>query len=292
MRAEIFDRPRPTSSSFKRTEPAENYDNAEIYNLPISMISVNPFQPRRVFDPLQLADLASSIKQYGLMQPISVRIVDGRYELVAGERRMRASILADIPTIPAMIINITDEESALMAMVENLQRADLNYIEEAEGFAVLLNNHSFTQDELARKVGKNQSTIANKLRLLRLSRNIKKALIENDLSERHARALLRINKEFPVAEIAEKLQLNIIEKITKEGLTVKKTEEIIEKIITQSGKTPKSKKIKSYINDIRIFTNTIKNAIEIINDSGVKATYDIEENPEGCFIKIALNYIK
>jgi len=267
----------------------ETSDN-KIYNLPVDMVLPNPFQPRRHFESMALVDLATSIKQYGLMQPISVRLVERGYELIAGERRLRATKLANISTIPAVIVDITDAESAILAMVENLQRQNLNFIEEAEGFYFLISKHSLTQDDLARKLGKNQSTIANKLRLLRLPGKVKKMLIEKGLSERHARALLKIMKEREPAQ-AEKLMIEIVERIAEHGLTVQKTEEYIDKILNfQEKKTAARRNVKTYIRDIRIFTNTIKQAVDIMQDSGVNATYDVEESKDGCVITVLVTY--
>ncbi|MCL2576174.1 MAG: ParB/RepB/Spo0J family partition protein [Defluviitaleaceae bacterium] len=269
----------------------QDYGGGQIYNLPVDAIKPNPFQPRRHFEPMALVDLATSIKQYGLMQPINVRInQEGEYELVSGERRLRASKLADIATIPTLIVSITDAESAILAMVENLQRQNLNYIEEAEGFSQLLIQHNLTQDELAHKMGKNQSTIANKLRLLKLPASVKRLLIIKDLSERHARAMLRLQKELDEAE-AEAAMLEIIGLIEKEGLTVQRTEELIERILR-----PKTKKnavkhnIKSYVRDMRIFTNTIKHAVGVMKDSGVNAEYDVDEREDGCIITVMVTY--
>jgi len=267
----------------------ETTDN-RIYNLPVEMVLPNPFQPRRHFESMALVDLATSIKQYGLMQPISVRLVERGYELIAGERRLRATKLANISTIPAVIVDITDAESAILAMVENLQRQNLNFIEEAEGFYFLISKHSLTQDDLARKLGKNQSTIANKLRLLRLPAKIKKMLIEYGLSERHARALLKIAKERE-PDMAEKLMIEIVERVAEHGLTVQKTEEYIDKVLNfQTKKTAARSNVKAYVRDIRIFTNTIKQAVDIMQDSGVNARYDVEEKKDGCVITVLVTY--
>ena len=264
----------------------------KVYSLPVDAIHPNPHQPRRHFEPMALVDLATSIKQYGLMQPISVRIseeMDG-YELVAGERRLRASKLADIATIPALIVDISESQSAILAMVENLQRQNLNYIEEAQGYAQLLSNHNLTQDELASKMGKIQSTIANKMRLLRLPDRIKRLLLAKDLSERHARALLKLQKEAP-ADKAEGMMLEVIEKVAEEGLTVLKTEQLIDRML--KGKTAKKAykaNIKAYVKDIRIFTNTIKQAVGIMQNSGVNAEYDVEEHDGGCIVTVMVSY--
>ena len=277
-------------STVRKLEYFQDTLENKIYNLPVEKVLPNPFQPRRHFESMALVDLATSIKQYGLMQPISVRLVDKGYELIAGERRLRATKLANISTIPAVIVDITDAESAILAMVENLQRQNLNYIEEAEGFYFLISKHSLTQDDLARKLGKNQSTIANKLRLLKLPAKVKKMLIERGLSERHARALLKILKEREPAQ-AEKLIVEIVERISEHGLTVQKTEEYIDKVLNfQEKKTAAKRNVKTYIRDIRIFTNTIKQAVDIMQDSGVNATYDVEESKDGCVITVLVTY--
>ncbi|MCL2620029.1 MAG: ParB/RepB/Spo0J family partition protein [Defluviitaleaceae bacterium] len=265
----------------------------KVHNLPVDMIHPNPYQPRKYFEPMALVDLAQSIRQYGLMQPISVRAVEyGKYELVAGERRLRASKLAELKEIPALIVDITDTDSAALAMVENLLRQDLNYIEEAEGFALLLDNHGMTQEDLANRLGKNQSTIANKLRLLKLPRSVKRALVYKNLSERHARALLKIQKDV-TEDKAEEVMLSVVEKVVAEELTVQKTEELIKQIL--SGKESKSKsktapKMKLHIKDLRIFTNTVKHAIGIMQDSGLNTDYQVEEHEDGCTITVKVTY--
>jgi len=274
------------------TDPGGVHNIAEqkVYSLPVDLIFANPFQPRRHFDPMALVDLAKSIEQYGMMQPINVRLAENGYELVAGERRLRASKLASLPTIPAIIIDITDAESAVLAMVENLQRQNLSYIEEAEGYSRLISTHNLTQEELAKKMGKNQSTIANKLRLLKLPAQVKKALVENDLSERHARAMLLALKD-RTTEQAEQLMLDIIAKIAEEGMTVQKAEEFIEKSLELEAKKPKPKaKVKIFAKDVRIFTNTLKQAVGVMLDSGVDASYNVEEQEDGCVITVRVKY--
>ncbi len=258
----------------------------EILYLPIDSIKPNPYQPRKFFERASLEELSNSIREYGVMQPISVRLINGyTYELVAGERRLRASKMAGLTTIPSILISINDQDSAVLAIIENLQRQNLNYLEEADGFMNLMRDYSFTQEELAIKIGKSQSTIANKLRILRLSKNVQKVLIENDLSERHARALLKINDE--------ELQISILHKIIREGLTVKKTEELIEEIISKREiniiKKPEMR-IKQCVRDIRIFTNTIKQAVDIMNSSGAKTDYVVNEVDDGYEIKINVKF--
>jgi len=240
----------------------------QIVNLPIDLIKPNPYQPRKYFSDMSLEELSQSIKNYGLLQPISVRkISENHYELIAGERRLRASKLAGLTTIPAIIVDAVDEDSAVLSLIENLQRENLNFFEEAEGYHSLLNDHKITQEELAKRLGKSQSTIANKLRLLKLSDKIKKLILEHNLTERHARALLRIPEE----EIQEKVLKQIIEK----NLNVKETEELIEGLLQKltlkkEEKEQKRKLLKIY-KDIRIFINTVKQAVNIMNKSGIGA---------------------
>src|SRR5690606_7608668 len=165
-----------------------------------------------------------SIKAFGLIQPISVRkLQDENYELIAGERRLRASELAELEKIPAIVLEYKDRESAMMALIENLQREDLNFIEEAEGYYNLIEDHGLTQQELAEKIGKSQSTIANKLRILKLPDDIKKDLIEYNLTERHGRALLKL----PDYD----LQRMVLDRVIKNDLNVSKTESLVNDIL-------------------------------------------------------------
>jgi len=259
----------------------------EVLNLRLDAIKPNPYQPRRIFDPNRLDELAASIKVYGVLQPITVRLMGSAgYELVAGERRLRASRIAGVSHIPAILIDITDTDSAIIAMIENLQRSDLHFFEEAEGLRNLMSDYAFTQEALAAKVGKTQSTVANKLRLLKIPRALQKAIIENELTERHTRAMLRLENE------AE--QANVLEKIIANGLTVRKTEDLIEAMLV--ARAPKSKNntipFKAYIRDIRILTNSIKEDLEVIRHSGLDTHFDIQETSTGYSIQITLDYAK
>ncbi|MGE5612777.1 MAG: nucleoid occlusion protein [Bacillota bacterium] len=251
---------------FLKNEKKEDAKN--ISYLSIDSVRPNPYQPRKQFSKSALEELRESIRQYGVIQPINVRkISNNNYELVAGERRLRAAVMAGLKEIPAIIVNVNDNDSAVMALIENLQREDLNYMEEAEGYNNLINEHGFTQEELARKIGKSQSTIANKIRLLRLSPLVKKILADNNLTERHARALLKLNDE--------QLQLKVLKHVCERGLNVKKTEELVEKVIekylNRDKEKPAEKKFTKTIKDIRIFVNTIRQAIDLMKKSGVNA---------------------
>jgi ParB family chromosome partitioning protein len=249
---------------FPKMEKRDDIKNISYLN--IESVRPNPYQPRRQFSKGALEELCESIRQYGVIQPINVRkISNNNYELVAGERRLRAAIMAGLKEIPAIVININDNDSAVMALIENLQREDLSYMDEAEGYNNLINEHGLTQEELAQKVGKSQSTIANKIRLLRLSPMVKKILADNNLTERHARALLKLHDE--------QLQLKVLKYVVERGLNVKKTEELVERAIDKytkrdADKVPEKKFTKA-IKDIRIFINTIRQAIDLMKKSGV-----------------------
>lgn len=258
----------------------------EIVYLKVEQVAGNRYQPRRFFDNDSLEGLAKSIEEYGVMQPISVRPADqmGMYELVAGERRLMASRLAGLATIPAIVVNIKDQDSAMLAVIENIQREDLNYIEEAVGYAKLLQDYRFTQEELARKLGKSQSTIANKLRILRLSEAVIRQLVDHELSERHARALLKLETEGQ--------QLKILQRVIKEQLNVSKTEALIDRLLAK-GRMEGEKgpaKVKLVVKDLRLFSNSIKQSLNLMKDSGYETEYLIDEQENGCEILIKVSY--
>ena len=195
-----------------------------IEQIEIDRIRPNPYQPRKRFSHIAIEELALSIKEYGVLQPIAVkRMNDGFFELIAGERRVKAAKLAGFKNIPAIVMEILDEDSTIIALIENLQREDLNFFEEAEGYASLMNDYGLTQEQVAKKVGKNQSTIANKIRLLRLPREVKEYIIQNGLTERHARALLKIPEK--------DIQIALASRIVEKNLRVKDAEELVERIL-------------------------------------------------------------
>lgn len=256
----------------------------EIKKIPISVIKPNPYQPRKQFDPKALEELSQSIKTYGIIQPINVRKIDeDNYELIAGERRLRASKLADMKEIPAIVVEYRDKDSAVIAMMENLQREDLNFIEEAYGYNSLILEHGFTQKEVAEKIGKSQSTIANKLRVLKLPVDIQETLIQENLTERHGRVLLKLPND--------DLKREVLSKVVKNGLNVRKTEELIEKLLTdiEDNDEKGNQNIKSLIN-IRIYLNTIKNAYSAIKDTGIDAEY--EEVDKGDYVEVRVKIPK
>ncbi|KOF57520.1 chromosome partitioning protein ParB [Clostridium sp. DMHC 10] len=232
----------------------------------------NAYQPRKYFNENALNELAQSIKAYGIIQPITVRKApDDRYELVAGERRLKAARIIGLREVPSIVIDITNKQSAAIALLENLQREDLNYMEEAEAYYNLIKEHGYTQEKLAEGIGKKQSTIANKLRLLKLSAKVVELLLKNNLTERHARALLKLNDE--------SMQLDIVKIVIKKGLNVKKTEELVknkleeihdkENNIGEDGK----KRIKGVFSP-KIYINTIK---QVFDKYGIDAKYRSKE---------------
>lgn len=198
-------------------------ETGEIEYVAIEQIRPNPYQPRKNFNKTALMELAESIRAYGVLQPINVRKQsNGFYELVAGERRLRAAQIAGLKCIPCIPVVLNDNDSAVIALIENLQREDLNFIEEAEGYASLICEHGLTQENLARKIGKSQSAVANKIRLLRLSPMVRKIILDNNLTERHARSLLKIEDE--------QMQLRILRQVCDNGMNVKRTEDLVEHV--------------------------------------------------------------
>ncbi|HSQ33433.1 MAG TPA: nucleoid occlusion protein [Peptostreptococcaceae bacterium] len=261
-------------------------EERKVMDIPIDLIDPNPYQPRKVFSQSALEELSESIKAYGILQPITVRKVsDNKYELVAGERRLRAAKLANLQTIPSIINNMSDEYSAVLALIENLQREDLNFIEEALGYENLIKDHSFTQQQLAEKLGKNQSTIANKLRILRLPNDIKDSLVENNLTERHARALLKLSDE--------ELMRTVLDKVIKGELTVKSTEKLIKDLLKdiENAKEPEKKQIVKIANmNLKIYLNTMKQAYDFILNTGIDAKY--KETDKGDYVEVVVKIPK
>ena len=261
----------------------------KIEEILVDKIIPNPYQPRKSFSQVGLEELSASIKAYGILQPISVRkIGEDKYELIAGERRLKAARLAELKTIPAIVNNnYTDTDSAILAIIENLQREDLNFMEEAEGYSNLIEDHGFTQQSLAGRIGKSQSTIANKLRILRLETNIKKRLLENGLTERHARALLKL----PDEELREKA----LDRIIENDMNVKTAEQLIDAMVENIGKNNETdsayptKKIRSFMN-YRIYINTLRQTYEAIKKSQENAEF--EQIDRGEYIEVVVKIPK
>ena len=249
-----------------------------VRDIPVDKVIPNPYQPRKVFSDSALEELSKSIQEYGVLQPITVRQKDNGYELVAGERRLRAAKLAKLETIPAIINNMSDQHSAVLALLENLQREDLNFIEESLGYENLIKEHNFTQQQLAEKLGKNQSTIANKLRI------VKQYLVENGLTERHARALLKLPNE--------ELMMDIVQKVVKLELTVKKTEKLINDTIEslKAEQEPEKKQNIKFSMSMKLYVNTLKQAYDAIINTGIDAKYN--EIDKGDYLEVVVKIPK
>lgn len=248
----------------------QSKDENKLYYLSISQINQNRFQPRADFNREELMKLAESIEKNGLIQPIVVRRIspDG-YELVAGERRLRACVMAGISKIPAVVMNCSQRQSAVLALVENIQRADLNMFEQARAIRRLLLDCRMTQEQLANKLGKTQSTIANKLRILRLEDEEQELILKLGLSERHARLFLKLEG---------KSRIECIKKAAKYSMTVAQTEQLVNTYLT-SDHEPKHRP-RMIIKDVRIFMNTINKALETMKLSGVNAAVLKKESEE------------
>lgn len=240
----------------------------QVLELPTGDIRPNPNQPRKEFREGDLAELALSISQVGVLQPLSVRRTAAGWELVAGERRLRAAKLAGLPLVPCLNVEADEETSALLALVENLQRKDLDVWEEAAALRQLIQRHNLSQEEAARKVGKSQSAVANKLRLLKLPEDVIQTLRVHQLTERHARALLRLGT-------AEE-QRGALNYILKHQLNVARTEEYIDRLCGK-GKAPRKAKPVYRIKDVRLFLNTVKRGVEVMQSAGVNAKCGREE---------------
>ena len=257
----------------------------------ISEIVRNPNQPRRYFDPEAIATLAESIRQYGVLNPLTVRrTANGGYELVAGERRLRAARVAGLTDVPCLLINADGEDSSVIALGENLQRRDLDFFEEANGFKRLIEQFGLTQEEAARKVGKTQSAVANKLRLLRLSQQNMELIRCNNLTERHARALLRLNDEAD--------RINVTNYIIEHELNVSRTEEYIDEFLKakenpQPVVEPESgKHVVRLFKDVRFFLNTLNRAVGVMVDAGIGATVKQQESDDGLTLTICIPHAK
>lgn len=256
--------------------------HSDVIQIPISQIIANPYQPRKVFSEAELVELAESIKYMGLIQPITVRKIDDLYEIVVGERRFRAAKLAGLEQIPAILADIDDDKSAVLALIENIQRQDLNFIEEAEALLRLIEAHGFTQKTLSEKIGKNQSTVSNKLRVLSLPDDVKDILVTNQLTERHGRALLKLKSSEDIR--------TVVKAIVKNELNVKATEKLIHSILEEHEKEPEKKQNIRYSINYKIYVNTVKQAYETILNTGAAVKYS--EKDKGDYVEVTVKIPK
>lgn len=263
--------------SYFEPEPEDKHDY--IFQIPLDKVYPNPNQPRKYFDKTALFELAESIREYGVIQPITVRESEDGYELIAGERRWRGAYMAGLETIPCIIVEASDRKSALLSLLENLQREDLSFFEVAESYKNLIKDQGMTQEELAYKVGKSQSSVANKLRLLKLPPRVKKIIRDYGLSERHARALLQLPGE--EAQTAAAL------KICESRLNVAQSEELIKAMLRDKTYVPIKKR---ETDNVKIFDNTIKKVMNTAKKQGLTAECTEEEHDWGVEYRIALMY--
>lgn len=254
--------------------PEETDTVEEVKEIPVEQIVPNRYQPRTVFDDERIEELSQTIRTHGVIQPIVVRELEsGQYELIAGERRWRAVKKLNLPTIPAIVRSMNDTQAASVALIENLQREGLTAIEEAYAYQQLLQLHGLTQESLAQRLGKGQSTIANKLRLLQLPPAVHDAIMKRQISERHARALLSL----PSAELQEK----VLAEILQHEWNVKQTEQRVKQLVEQEAGKPSSRRRRTlYSKDVRLALNTIRQSLKMITGSGMQIEVKEEEHDE------------
>ena len=248
-------------------------ETGRVMFLPARAIRPNPAQPRSLFREEALSELADSIRQHGILQPLSVRRTGTGYELIAGERRLRAAQMVGLSEIPCIVMNMDDRESGLAAMVENLQRQDLDFVEEAKGISRLMSDWSMSQEQVARMLGKSQSAIANKLRLLRHSDKVLSALRQNGLTERHGRALLKLEQE--------DMKLSAIEEIIRQNMSVARTEQYIEDLM--AGKDIKNARV-----NVHAFLNNLNQTLQKIQLSGIPAVSERRETDSQIVLTITI----
>ncbi len=247
----------------------EQFNEDEVVQLEVERIIPNQFQPRTIFDDNKINELAQTLKTHGIIQPIVVRnLEDDKYEVIAGERRLRAAKSLEWEKIPAIIRNLTDTETASVALIENIQREQLTAIEEASAYVQLLELHELTQEALAQRLGKSQSTVANRIRLLKLSQDVQEALLNKVITERHGRTLLKLDDE---------LQGVYLKRIIDEDLNVKELEELINASHLKEQPKKKKRKAKIISKDVRIATNTIKKSLKMIANTGIEVESEEEE---------------
>ena len=242
-------------------------ENGRVLEIPAEKIQRSRYQPRLHFDEESLNELAQSIRENGLIQPVTVRKTGDKYEIIAGERRYRACLIANIRTIPCYVMSPSEEEAAQMALVENVQRQDLSAIEEAKSYVQIMRQCKLTQEQVAKKIGKSQSAVANKIRLLNLPEEIQEGVVRGEISERHARALLSVEGE---------KQKETYQRIVRDGWNVRQTEDYIETMQTPK-KRKRRQKTKGFARNIQIGINTVNEGVKMIEKMGIKVSVETED---------------
>lgn len=254
--------------------------DTQVLWLPVEAIAPNPAQPRRDFDPVPLSELADSIRRHGILQPLSVRRTEAGWELVAGERRLRAAKLAGLSSVPCLRVEAEADESALLALIENIQRRDLHYLEEAAAIAAYLRRSGATQEEAAARLGRSPSALANKLRLLRLSPECCRLLVENGLTERHARALLRLQDP--------EVQRRAAGDMVRRGMNVAQAEAYVEKLLQSAQVTPPRGRSTYIIKDVRLFLNSVDRGLHLMRQAGVDAGWNRQDTDREILLTIRI----
>jgi ParB family chromosome partitioning protein len=260
---------------------SDQHESDDLRMVPVDQIVPSPYQPRSVFDDDRIDELSQTIKTHGVIQPIVVRLREGKYEIIAGERRWRAVVKLGWRTMPAIIREFNESQAASISLIENLQREGLTSIEEALAYQKLIELHQLTQESLAQRLGKSQSTIANKIRLLQLCEPVKQALLQRTITERHARAMLSLP--------SEELQVKILQDIVMKDLNVKQTEQRIE-FWLQSIHSANEKKPRrvSFSKDVRLAVNTIRQSVDMVKGSGMHVVSSEQEHEDHYEITIKI----
>lgn len=254
--------------------------STRVQYIPLGRIRPNPQQPRRSFDEEGLAELAASIRSCGILQPLTVRRAGDGYELVAGERRLRAARIAGLREVPCLVAQVGEEDSALLALMENLQRRDLDCWEEAQAIARLISRYGLSQEEAARRLGRAQPTVANKLRLLRLPEDVRALLRENGLTERHARALLRLQDP--------EVQRRAAGDMGRRGMNVAQAEAYVEKLLQSDQVTPPRGRSTYIIKDVRLFLNSVDRGLHLMRQAGVDAGWNRQDTDREILLTIRI----
>lgn len=254
--------------------------STRVQYIPLGRIRPNPQQPRRSFDEEGLAELAASIRSCGILQPLTVRRAGEGYELVAGERRLRAARIAGLREVPCLVAQVGEEDSALLALMENLQRRDLDCWEEAQAIARLISRYGLSQEEAARRLGRAQPTVANKLRLLRLPEDVRALLRENGLTERHARALLRLQDP--------EVQRRAAGDMVRQGMNVAQAEAYVEKLLQSAQVTPPRGRSTYIIKDVRLFLNSVDRGLHLMRQAGVDAGWNRQDTDREILLTIRI----
>ena len=254
--------------------------STRVQYIPLGRIRPNPQQPRRSFDEEGLAELAASIRSCGILQPLTVRRAGEGYALVAGERRLRAARIAGLREVPCLVAQVGEEDSALLALMENLQRRDLDCWEEAQAIARLISRYGLSQEEAARRLGRAQPTVANKLRLLRLPEDVRALLRENGLTERHARALLRLQDP--------EVQRRAAGDMVRRGMNVAQAEAYVEKLLQSAQVTPPRGRSTYIIKDVRLFLNSVDRGLHLMRQAGVDAGWNRQDTDREILLTIRI----